>query len=122
MKAIHDFKHPGQSNAFEVNVESDLALLYSDQVTTAIIQSLNCSGIPLSGPLNSCRGILAGGARAHASSGSFCSHESSRVHIPRMRTAAGVLDLSGHASTATVGHMHHTDYNGIEFTTLTNGL
>ena len=75
MKAIHDFKHPGQSNAFEVNVESDLALLYSDQVTAAII--------PVSAPLNSCHGVLTGSTRAHASGGSFCSHESGRVHIPR---------------------------------------
>ena len=27
---IHDFKHPGQTNAYHVNMQSDLALLYND--------------------------------------------------------------------------------------------
>eukprot|EP01050_Picozoa_sp_SAG11_P005218 SAG11_NODE_359_length_10228_cov_7.861388_5_plen_298_part_00 len=35
---IHDFKHPGRSNAFEVNSESDVALLYNDH---AVLENMH---------------------------------------------------------------------------------
>lgn len=37
---IHDFKHPGQTNAFQVNMQTDVALLYND---SSVLENMHLS-------------------------------------------------------------------------------